>query len=190
MARRRCFHCNAWVDDDQAHDCWTTTERALTQDLADDLQEAWARLRETAVEFGDQRIYASHHSIMFSRTSCYFFVRPKRQYLEVCIFLGRPLSAPQVRSIVPSSKVKYAHLLRITHRDDATHPARPGEAGATTTQRRLDTSHASSRETTESGEESLRRGSHDAEGTDEVERTRRRDRHGGAHRGDGADARR
>ena len=163
MARRRCFHCNAWVDDDQAHDCWTTTERALTQDLADDLQEAWERLRET---------------------------RPKRQYLEVCIFLGRPLSAPQVRSIVPSSKVKYAHLLRITHRDDATHPARPGEAGATTTQRRLDTSHASSRETTESGEESLRRGSHDAEGTDEVERTRRRDRHGGAHRGDGADARR
>jgi hypothetical protein len=29
-----------------------------------------ARLREAAVAFGDQRIYASHHSIMFSRRSC------------------------------------------------------------------------------------------------------------------------
>ena len=54
------------------HDCWTTTETALTQDLSGDLQDAWERLRETAVSFGDQRIYASHKSVMFSRKSCYF----------------------------------------------------------------------------------------------------------------------
>ena len=52
--------------------------------------------------FGEQRIYASHHSIMFSRKSCYFFVRPKRKRLEVCIFLGRALKAPQVRRVEPA----------------------------------------------------------------------------------------
>jgi len=52
------------VEEGQAHDCWTTTEAALTKDLSEDLRDAWERLRETAVEFGDQRIYASHHSIM------------------------------------------------------------------------------------------------------------------------------
>src|SRR5439155_1302254 len=52
--------------------CWTTTEAALTKDFPEDLQDAWERLRETAVSFGDQRIYASHNSIMFSRKSCYF----------------------------------------------------------------------------------------------------------------------
>ena len=57
------------------HDCRTTTEVALTADLSVDLQGAWEWLRETAAAVGDQRIYASHKSIMFARESCYFFVR-------------------------------------------------------------------------------------------------------------------
>ena len=67
-----CYHCKQWIEDGEEHDCWTTTEAALTQELSDDLLDAWERLRETAVSFGDQRIYASHKSIMFSRKSCYF----------------------------------------------------------------------------------------------------------------------
>lgn len=46
------------------HDCWTTTETALTQDLSEDLRDAGERIRETAVSFGEQRIYASHNSIL------------------------------------------------------------------------------------------------------------------------------
>src|SRR6185369_864926 len=97
MRGRECFHCKQWIAEGEAHDCWTTTERALTRDLPEDLQDAWERLREAAVEFGEQRIYASHHSIMFSRKACYFFVRPKRAALEVVIFLGRFVRAPLVR---------------------------------------------------------------------------------------------
>src|SRR4029078_992506 len=97
MAGHECYHCKHWVEAGEPHDCWTTTERALTQDLPEDLQEAWDRPRETAVAVGYQRIYASHKSIMFSRKSCYFFVRPKRTFLEVCVFLGRALKSPQVR---------------------------------------------------------------------------------------------
>jgi hypothetical protein len=59
---------------------------------------------------------------MFARKSCYCFVRPKRSYLEVCIFLGRPVNAPQVRQIVQSSRYKRAHLLRIRHRDEVEPP--------------------------------------------------------------------
>jgi len=117
-----CYHCGQWIAKGEAHDCWTTTEAALTQDLSVDLKEAWERLRETAVEFGEQRIYASHNSIMFSRKSCYFFVRPKRSYLEVCVFLGRTVKAPQVRKVVESSKTKRVHILRITHRDEVEAP--------------------------------------------------------------------
>src|SRR5215203_4631941 len=99
MAGRQCHHCKAWLEAGEAHDCWSTTEHALTADLSEDLRDAWERLRETAAAFGEQRIYASHHSIMFARRACYFFVRPKRSYLEICIFLGRPLRAPQVRRV-------------------------------------------------------------------------------------------
>lgn len=99
MAGRECYHCKQWIEDGEEHDCWTTTEEALTQDLSDDLRDAWERLRETAVCFGDQRIYASHKSIMFSRKHCYFFVRPKRNFLELCVFLGRQLKASQVRRV-------------------------------------------------------------------------------------------
>jgi hypothetical protein len=117
-----CYHCKQWVEKGAPHDCWTTTEAALTADLSEDLRDAWERLRETAVEFGEQRIYASHHSIMFSRKACYFFVRPKRKFLEVCIFLPRTITAPQVRRIVDASKFKVAHLIQIRHRDEVEAP--------------------------------------------------------------------
>jgi uncharacterized protein DUF5655 len=122
MAGRECYHCRQWIEEGEPHDCWTTTEEALTADLSEDLQEAWERLRETATTFGEQRVYASHHSIMFSRNSCYFFVRPKRTFLEVCIFLGRRINAPQVRRIVPASKSKLVHLVQIRHRDEVEAP--------------------------------------------------------------------
>jgi hypothetical protein len=122
MAGHECYHCKQWVEPGEAHDCWTTTEAVLTEDLSDDLREAWERLRETAVEFGEQRIYASHKSIMFSRKSCYFFVRPKRSYLEVCVFLGRAIKAPQIRRVDEASKTKRVHLLHIRHRDEVEPP--------------------------------------------------------------------
>jgi hypothetical protein len=122
MPGRECYHCKQWIEPGEAHDCWTTTEQALTADLSEDLREAWERLRETAVAFGDQRIYASHHSIMFSRSSCYFFVRPKRSVLEVCVFLGRALRSPRVKKAVRSSKTKVAHLIPVRHRDEVESP--------------------------------------------------------------------
>ena len=67
-------------------------------------------------------IYASHKSIMFSRTSCYFFVRPQAKFLEVCFFLGRTLKHPLVRKSCQSSKLKVGHILRVTHRDEVEVP--------------------------------------------------------------------
>ena len=122
MKARECYHCKQWVEEDEPHDCWTTTERALTRDLSEDLQDAYHRIREAAVEFGDQRIYASHSSIMFARKACHFFVRPKRKHLEFVIFLGRAVKGPLIKKVMESSKVKRAHLLQITHRDQVEAP--------------------------------------------------------------------
>jgi hypothetical protein len=110
------------VEQGETHDCWTTTEAALTADLSEDLREAWERLRETAADFGEQRIYASHHCIMFSRTACYFFVRPKKSALEIVFFLGRALKAPQVRRIERPSQNKFAHIVQVRHRDEVEPP--------------------------------------------------------------------
>jgi Domain of unknown function (DUF5655) len=122
MPGRECYHCKQWVEEGAAHDCWTTTEAALTQELSEDLRDAWERLRETAASFGDQRIYASHNSIMFARKSCYFFVRPKRTFLEVCVFLGRTVRAPQVRRTDAASKTKVVHIIQVRHRDEVEAP--------------------------------------------------------------------
>ena len=122
MKAHECYHCKQWVEKDEPHDCWTTTEAALTKDLSEDLQDAYARVREAAVEFGEQRIYASGSCIMFSRTSCYFFVRPKRNWLELAVFLGRPIRSPLIKRSEPKSKVKIAHMIRITHRDEVEAP--------------------------------------------------------------------
>ena len=122
MAGRECYHCKQWIEEGEHHDCWTTTEDALTADLSEELREAWERLRETAVELGEQRIYASGSCIMFSRDVCYFFVRPKRSFLEVAVFLGRALKAPQVHRAERKSKSKVANILKIRHRDEVEPP--------------------------------------------------------------------
>jgi len=122
MRAHECHHCKQWIEEGEAHDCWTTTEAALTQDLSDELTDAWERLREAAVELGDQRIYASGTAIMFSRDSCYFFVRPRRSYLQVCIFLGRAVRAPQVRRVERKSRAKLVNIVHITHRDEVEPP--------------------------------------------------------------------
>lgn len=122
MRAHECHHCKQWIEEGEAHDCWTTTESALTEDLSDDLRDAWERLREAVVEFGDQRIYASGKAIMFSRTVCYAFVRPKRSFLELVLFLPRTVRGPQVRRVERTSKSKLAHVVSIRHRDEMEAP--------------------------------------------------------------------
>jgi hypothetical protein len=117
-----CYHCKQWVEAGEPHDCWTTTEQALTRDLPEDLREAWERLREAASDLGEQRIYASHHSIMFARKTCYAFVRPKRSVLELCLFLGRTERSPRIRRAVASSRTKVAHIVHVRHRDEVEAP--------------------------------------------------------------------
>src|SRR5215813_2686635 len=122
MAGHECYHCKQWVEEGEPHDCWTTTEAALTEELSEDLLDAWERLRETASSFGDQRIYASHHSIMFSRKTCYFFVRPRKSCLEIWFFIGRKVKDPRIRKVVATSKVKFCHMIRVIHRDEVESP--------------------------------------------------------------------
>ena len=121
-AGHECYHCKQWIAEGQKHDCWTTTEAALTEDLSEELGDAWERIRETASAFGEQRIYASGTAIMFSRKSCYFFVRPKRSFLQVCLFLGRSVSSPIVRRVEQTSATKFVHIIHITHRDEIEPP--------------------------------------------------------------------
>jgi hypothetical protein len=59
---------------------------------------------------------------MFSRESCYFFVRPRRKDLQVCVFLGRAIRAPQVRRVERRSATKFVHIIHITHRDEVEPP--------------------------------------------------------------------
>jgi len=122
MPGRECYHCKEWIEEGQAHDCWTTTEAALTADLSEDLRDAWERLRETASAFGPQRIYASGTAIMFSRESCYFFVRPRRSFLQICVFLGRAVRAPQVRRVERKSRSKLVNIVHVRHRDEVEPP--------------------------------------------------------------------
>lgn len=37
MPGRECYHCKQRVEAGEAHDCWTTTEAALTDGLSEEL---------------------------------------------------------------------------------------------------------------------------------------------------------
>jgi hypothetical protein len=45
MPGHTCYHCKQFVEEGEAHDCWTTTEDALLEGAADDLREAKGTVR-------------------------------------------------------------------------------------------------------------------------------------------------
>jgi hypothetical protein len=98
-------------------DRWKTSEFALTKHLDEDLQDAWKKLKEFSLSLGEQKMYASGKAIMFSKKTCFFFVRPQKTYLEVVIFLK---DKSQIEGFKPSravSKTKYAHSFKLIHSD-------------------------------------------------------------------------
>jgi len=97
------------------------TERELIQHLNEDLQDAWSKLREFGASLGDQRIYASFNCIMFSRKVCYFFVRPKKNWIEVWMFLPREVDGlKSMRSAKKSEK--YCNMFKLIHPDQVEEP--------------------------------------------------------------------
>jgi hypothetical protein len=59
---------------------------------------------------------------MFARDACYFFVRPRRSFLELVFFLDTSVRAPAIRKQVRSSRLKIAHFVQVRHRDEVEPP--------------------------------------------------------------------
>jgi hypothetical protein len=103
------------------HYDWNVTEAELIDGLNEDLRDAWHKLRGFGAGLGAQRIYASAQSIMFSKKVCYFFVRPRKTFLEVWIFLPRKIEGlKSMRG--PAQKVKYCNLFKVVHADQIEEP--------------------------------------------------------------------
>ncbi len=98
-------------------DIWLTTEEALTQGLEPDLFDAWRKLRDFSRTLPEHRVYASGKAIMFSKKTCFFFVRPHKSFLEVVLFLNEHTKLPEFKSVKAASKVKFAHTFRLVHSD-------------------------------------------------------------------------
>ena len=100
---------------------WNVTEAQLIDGLDEDLRDAWQKLRAFAAGLGPQRIYASALSIMFARKVCYFFVRPRKTFLEVWIFLPRKIEG--LRSMHgPTKKERHCNLFKLVHADQIEGP--------------------------------------------------------------------
>lgn len=100
------------------HGYWPRkTEKQLIEPLSEDLREAWIKLRETAEGYGDQEIYTSAKAMMFARSRCYAFVRPKKKYLELTIFLHLPVESTLLKSARKVSAQKYALIVHVVHGD-------------------------------------------------------------------------
>ncbi len=94
-----------------------TTEAELLAPLSIELKSAWIKLKKYSLTLGDQKIYASGKAIMFSKKHCFFFVRPRKTFLEVVIFLPEPHHQKDFKSITAVSKKKFAHTFKLIHED-------------------------------------------------------------------------
>ncbi|MCX6602287.1 MAG: hypothetical protein NTV52_01690 [Acidobacteria bacterium] len=77
----RCPHCKRWLSrSSEEHFCREATEAEVVGHLEGDLLDVWRKLRETALELGPQRVYASAKAVMFARSVCYFFVKTRNLF--------------------------------------------------------------------------------------------------------------
>ena len=100
---------------------WNVTEAELIDGLDEDLRDAWQKLRAFAAGLGTQRIYASALSIMFSKKVCYFYVRPRKTFLELWIFLPREIEG-LISMHGPTKKVRYCNRFKVVHGDQIEEP--------------------------------------------------------------------
>lgn len=98
-------------------DHYNTSESYLTNNLNEDLKDAWLKIREYGESLGIQRIYASGRAIMFSNKVCCFFVRPKKTYLELVVILREQNEDGIFKTITEASKTKWAHTFKLIHAD-------------------------------------------------------------------------
>jgi hypothetical protein len=103
------------------HHDWNATEADVVDGLEEDLREAWEKLRAFAAALGPQRIYASPQAIMFSKKVCYFFVRPKKKWLEVFFFLPREVDGLKTYP-VSKTREKYSNMFKLVHADQVEEP--------------------------------------------------------------------
>ena len=107
-AKKKCAH---------HPDHYNSSEDFLIENLDEDLQEAWLKIRKFGTSLGEQRIYASGKAIMFSKKVCYFFVRPKKSFLEVVVFNKTEQPKGYFSSVTPVTKTKWAHTFKLIHAD-------------------------------------------------------------------------
>jgi hypothetical protein len=119
---KKCYYCLADIVNDPKHACIPLTEKDLFADLNEDFWEAFLTLRAEASKLGEQKIYNNARCIMFSRKVCYMFVRPKKSFMELTFFLSRKEKSPSIHRVVPSSKTKFAHLVKLVHADQVEAP--------------------------------------------------------------------
>jgi hypothetical protein len=100
----------------------TRSEIEQTQDLSEDLKEAWNALRTQMLAFGEQEVRTSHRSIMFARKTCYAFIRPKKKFLELNFFLPNALGSELIKKVNSVSKSKWVHMMHVIHSDQVERP--------------------------------------------------------------------
>jgi hypothetical protein len=104
MAGRECHHCKQWIEPGEAHDCRSTTEAASDARPAGESAGrvgAAARNSDRVRPAADLRLRSCDH---VSRERLLLLRSPRKQYLEVCVFLGRRIEATQVRRVEQPSK--------------------------------------------------------------------------------------
>ena len=106
----------------EAQKGWEFTEKDITKIIgSDELMEAWEKLRAFAAGLGKQRIYASAQSIMFARKVCYFYARPKKNFIEVFIFLPHRI-AELPYTVTAGKKERFCSKFKLEHSDQVEEP--------------------------------------------------------------------
>ncbi|MEQ1877920.1 MAG: DUF5655 domain-containing protein [Bdellovibrionia bacterium] len=119
---KKCYYCLADIVKNPKHECIPLSERDLFTDLNEDFHEAFLTLRQRALSFGEQKIYNNARTVMFSRRVCYMFIRPKKNCVELTFFLKRAEKSPVIHRVVPTSRTKFAHLVKLVHSDQIEAP--------------------------------------------------------------------
>lgn len=109
-----CPYCKrSFINTNQEHSCEMTDPESHFFNKDQNIKAAYQFLAETILGFGDIKVNSVKHAILFTASSNFLVVKPKKRWLDIEFVLKEEREEFPIHKTVQTSKTKWAHFVRI-----------------------------------------------------------------------------
>ena len=114
-----CPTCHrTFKNTNQDHSCEVTPLESHFFNKDPNVKAVFEKIHHEVSAFGDFRVNAVKHAILFTATSHFLALKPKRKWLDIEFVLPYPAEGFPIHKTVQAGKSKWAHFVRLESEEE------------------------------------------------------------------------